>query len=90
MGRGGILAGTTGSQSREPGFESSCCRFEALTISFTPHCHSSLSCINEHLVTDRRGYVNEQSSRSNCSVAGCFPREADVALELTGQPGGEV
>ena len=27
--------------------------------------HSSLSCINECLVTDRGGYVNEYSSRSN-------------------------
>ena len=33
------------SKSREPGFKSSCCRFEALAISFIPCCHSSLNCI---------------------------------------------
>ena len=37
------------SQLREPGFESSCCHFEALAISFIPRCYSSLSCINEYL-----------------------------------------
>ena len=29
----------------------------------------SLSCTNEYLATDRGGCVNEQTSRSNCSVA---------------------
>ena len=28
---------------------------------------------NKYLSTDRGGYVNEYSSRSNCSVAECFP-----------------
>ena len=32
------------SQSREPGFESNYCRFEACAISFTPFCLSPLSC----------------------------------------------
>ena len=45
-------------QSREPGFESSCCRFETLAISFTPRCHSSLSCINEYMATKWDGHVN--------------------------------
>ena len=48
-------------QSRESGFESSCCRFEALAILFIPHCLSSLSCINQC---------------SNCSVAECFPEKS--------------
>ena len=36
-------------QLRGPGFESSCCRFEAWTVSFTLHCLSSLSRINKYL-----------------------------------------
>ena len=35
--------GAVDSQSRKPGFESSCCRFEAWAISFMPRCHSSLN-----------------------------------------------
>ena len=41
-----------------PGFESSYSHFKALAILFIPHCHSSLSCINEYLATDRGGYLN--------------------------------
>ena len=37
------------SQSREPGFKSHCGRFEPLASLITPHCPSSLSCINEYL-----------------------------------------
>ena len=55
MGHGGSVVRTQDSQSREPEFESSRCRFEAFAISFTPHCHSSLSCINEYLAVDRGG-----------------------------------
>ena len=29
---------------------------ELLQFSFIPHCHSSLSCTNEYLATDRGGY----------------------------------
>ena len=36
-------------ESKEPGFKPSCCRFEALAISFAPH---GISCLNEHLVVD--------------------------------------
>ena len=50
---------TADSQSREPVFESSCCRFEAWAILFTPHCLNSLSCINEDLATDRGVHMNE-------------------------------
>ena len=35
--------------TREPGFESSCCHFENLSIAFSPRCRSSVSCINEYL-----------------------------------------
>ena len=56
---GSVMVRTSNSQSREVRFESSRCCFEALAISFTPHCHSSLSCINEYLVTDSGGFVNE-------------------------------
>ena len=41
VGRGSVAFSTLGSQSREPGFEYSCCLFEALAISFIPRCHSS-------------------------------------------------
>ena len=53
--------------------ESSCCRLEAWAISFTPRCLNSLRCINEYLAIDSGGYVIEYYSRSNCSVAECFP-----------------
>ena len=56
---GGVMVGASGPQSREPGFESSCCRFEALGISFLLRCLSSHSCINEYLATDRDRYLNE-------------------------------
>ena len=59
VGHSDLMVRTLDSQSREPGFESSCCRFKALVIFFTPHCYSSFSCINEYLVIDRGGYVNE-------------------------------
>ena len=80
VGRGSVVVRTSGSHSRQPGFESSCCRFEALEISFIPRGHSSLSCINEYLATERErgGYLNELSSRSNCSVAECFPENEQV------------
>ena len=32
VGNSGVVVRTLGPQSREPGFESSCCRFEALAI----------------------------------------------------------
>ena len=43
-----------------PGSDSEvdCFRFEALVMSFTPRCHSSLRCINEYLATNIRGYVS--------------------------------
>ena len=59
VGRGGAAVGTLDSQSREPGFESFCCRFESLAVSFIPRCHSSPSCINEYLATDIDVYRNK-------------------------------
>ena len=47
------------SQSREPGFESSHCRFDAWAISFTRRCLSSLSFINKYLAKDSGGQVKE-------------------------------
>ena len=76
VGGAGVAVTTSGTQSRQPGFESSCCRFEALAISFIPRCHGSLSCINGYLATDIGGYLNEYSSRSNISVAECFPKRS--------------
>ena len=49
VGRDSIPVRRPDSQSREPGFESHCGRFEPLPSLITPHCHSSLSCINEYL-----------------------------------------
>ena len=45
---------TSDSQSRESEFESTCCPFEALPVSFVPHCLSSL-CIIEYLAIDLGG-----------------------------------
>ena len=55
------------SQSRESRFQSSCCRFETLAISFIPRCHSSVSCITEYL-----------STVSNCSVSECSAEKSQL------------
>ena len=68
---GGAAVRTLDCQLRESGFESSCCRFEAWAVSFTPRCPSSLSCIKEYLVTD--WWICERM----------LPREVEMALELT-------
>ena len=44
VGHSSVVVSKLDSQSREPGFESTCFHFEALAILFTPRCHSSLSC----------------------------------------------
>ena len=59
VGCGSIVVRWLHPQPREPRFESSCCCFETLAILFIPHCHSSLSYINEYLAIDRDGYRNE-------------------------------
>ena len=38
--RCGVAVNTSDYQSREPVFESTCSRFEALVILFSPRCHS--------------------------------------------------
>ena len=48
----GSVVRTLDSLLRGPGIESSCCCFKAWVILFTPHCLSSLSCINEDLARD--------------------------------------
>ena len=45
-------------KSREPGFESLYCCFEAWAFSFSPRCPGSLSCINEYLAIDSGGNVS--------------------------------
>ena len=47
------------SQSREPGFEPHCYRFEVWAFSFTSRRLSRLSCINEYLAIDSGGNVSE-------------------------------
>ena len=42
----GAVVRTSDPHSRESRFETSCCRFEACAILFTPHCVRSISCIN--------------------------------------------
>ena len=42
VGRGGLEVRTSDSQSREPGFESSCCRVESWKISFTPQTRTRI------------------------------------------------
>ena len=75
VGRDSIPVRRPDSQSREPGFKSHCGRFEPLASVITPRCHSSLSCINEYLAIQSGGYVNEEPSRSNSSVAEYFPKK---------------
>ena len=70
---GAVVVRTWDSQSIEPGFESSCCRSEAEAALFTP---PSVNCIIEYLAVDSGGYVNETSSRNDCSVAECFPEKS--------------
>ena len=50
------MVSTLDFQSREPEFGYSCCHFEVWAISFTPRCHSSLSCINEYMDMDIGGF----------------------------------
>ena len=54
----GVVVKTSDSQSRETVLKFSCCRFEAGAILFTPHCLSSLSCINEYLAMNCSRCVN--------------------------------
>ena len=56
------------SRLRELGFESCAAVLKPWVISFTLHCSSSLSCINEYLAIDSGGCVNEQHSRINRSI----------------------
>ena len=47
-----------------------------LACFFILHCSSSLSCMNEyHEAIDNGGYLYEQASCNNYSVAGCFPEK---------------
>ena len=55
--KGAIVVPMSDSYSRGPSFESSCCCFVAWAIFFNPHCHSSLSCINEYLAIDSGEYM---------------------------------
>ena len=65
----GIVVRTSDPQSRESRFKSSWCSFEVWIILFMPHCFSY---INEYLVMDSGGYVNEYCSHSNCSMDESF------------------
>ena len=47
------------------------CCIKPWASSFTPHCPSSLSCMNEYLAIDNGGsLMYEQSSLTKCSVTG--------------------
>ena len=60
---------TSDCRLREPGFESCVAMLKCLaSFSFTLHCSSSLSSINECLAIDIGGYVYEQPSRIHYSV----------------------
>ena len=65
---------TLGSQSREPGFESSCC----LLIFFGNFVHPTLPQFNQlykRVPGYRGGYVNGQFLRSNCNMAEYYPEK---------------
>ena len=57
--RGSSVGRMPDSQSREPGFEPRCYRFEVWAFSFTSRRLSRLSCINEYLAIDSGGNVSE-------------------------------
>ena len=57
--RGSSVGRMPDSQSREPGFEPRCYRFEVWAFSFTSRRLSRLSCINEYLAIDSGGHVSE-------------------------------
>ena len=59
MERGSSVGRMPDSQSREPGFEPRCYRFEVWAFSFTSRRLSRLSCINEYLAIDSGGNVSE-------------------------------
>ena len=55
-----MLESELDSQSREPGSNPLCCRFEASVYSFSPRpCSSSLHHINVYLVIDGAGNMRE-------------------------------
>ena len=58
-GSGSSVGRMPDSQSREPGFEPRCYRFEVWAFSFTSRRLSRLSCINEYLAIDSGGNVSE-------------------------------
>ena len=85
--RSGAAVRTPDPQSRDPGSESSCYRFKAWAISFSPRCSSSFCYINRLLAVDRGGYMNEQSSpRSNCSVVECLLEKSSWNWKDSGLP----
>ena len=59
MERGSSVGRMPDSQSREPGFEPRCYRFEVWAFSFTSRRLSRLSCITEYLAIDSGGHVSE-------------------------------
>ena len=61
---------------RGPVFESCAAMSNLGHVSFTRHCSSSLSCMNEYLAVDNGGYLYEQPSRINCSAAGSFTEKS--------------
>ena len=42
--------------------------------------------MNEYLVIDSGGYLYEQPSCINCSMAGCLPERSRPSLELVSPP----
>ena len=54
-----LMVRTSDSQSREPGFESSCCHFETWAILFTLRWFSSINCLNEYLAIHSSGCVSK-------------------------------
>ena len=81
MERGRSVGRMPDSQSREPGFEPLCYRFEVWAFSFTSRRLSRLSCINEYLAIDSGRNVSEYLLR-NCCMSRMLPREADNGVGM--------
>ena len=66
---------TLDSQLKGPRFKFCAAVLKPWARFFTLLCSSSLSCINEYLAIDSGGYLYDQPSRINYSMAGCFPEK---------------
>ena len=71
-------------------FESSCCRFEASAISFTPHCSYSIIFVDEYMAIDSLCICGRVVFALFLERGRMTPREVVLVLEGTAMPRDEV